>query len=60
MQAPLPAALTSLLDRKGLRPIVVTDLGRDALLFTRYRIILLDAEAVRDRSTSVADWLTTG
>ena len=32
--------LTDALERRGLRPILVDDLGRDALVFTRYGLAL--------------------
>lgn len=35
----------ALLDVIGLRPILVNDLGHDALVFLRYNLVLIDCDA---------------
>lgn len=46
----------ALLDAIGLRPIMVEGLGHDALIFTRYRLALIDTAA--DVDAVVGDCLT--
>ena len=45
--------------KKKLRTILVEDLGRDALVFSRYGLALVDAEAAVLRPASVSAWLSS-
>lgn len=40
-----------------LRTILVNDLGRDALVFTRYGLALVDSAAAAARPAEIAAWL---
>ena len=44
-----------MLDPIGLRPIIVPDLGRDALIFTRHGLVLLDADRIAAKPDDVID-----
>lgn len=44
-----------LLEVIGLRPILVEDLGRDALIFASHGLVLLDAGRVATRPDDVID-----
>ena len=56
----LDSALTVALERRGLRPILVDDLGRDALVFTRYGLALLDRAAATSRAAELAEFIAAG
>ena len=43
--------------RRKLRRVVVQDLGRDAVLLTRYGLVLVDADAAVERSADIDFWL---
>ncbi len=45
----------TMLDPIGLRPIIVPDLGRDALIFTRHGLVLLDADRIAAKPDDVID-----
>lgn len=40
--------MTTLLDIIGLRPIIVPQLGRDAIILIQFKIILVDSDADMD------------
>jgi len=46
----------ALIELAGLRPIMVPDLGRDALLLEEYGLALIDPGA-NERLDRIADWL---
>ena len=44
----------------NLKLVVVPDLGRDAVVLTRYGLLLIDAAAAESRADSLCDWLRAG
>lgn len=46
---------SALLEVFGLRPIVVPDLGRDALIFTSHGLVLLDAARIKTDPDDIID-----
>jgi hypothetical protein len=41
----------------GLRAVFVDDLGRDALVFSRYQLVLIDADAAEQRPDVIAEFI---
>ncbi|CAL8980378.1 hypothetical protein PROP_03148 [Propionicimonas sp. T2.31MG-18] len=56
-QPTLPQALAEPLERAHLRPIVVDDLGHDALVLHRYGLAMIDAAALAERADKLVSWL---
>lgn len=54
----MPEKMIEALSRANLRPVVVDDLGSDALIFRRYGLALLDAAAIKERADVVCAWLS--
>lgn len=42
-----------------LRRIIVDNLGRDAVILTRYGLVLVDARAAAERPDMIAAWLSS-
>lgn len=55
----MPEVVAMPVKRANLRPVVVPNLGRDAVVFTHYGIVMLDAEAVASRPDDIAEWLAS-